>query len=164
MMNEHTGCCDEAANHQLPIAAAFWIIQVVTMEERSSLMQTLMQILCSARPVILNVTATQHTHSLNCIYSPQWLVQWGCHYSQMCIAVHCPWLPGYIDVAQTILVYIKMVGFFLNRLCRSSFTPPLPIFSLSLFLSLSSHQLWSEVWSGVFLYGHLTLIIVFSSS
>ena len=36
-------CCDEAANHQLLIAVAFWIIQIVSMEECSSLMQNLMQ-------------------------------------------------------------------------------------------------------------------------
>ena len=38
--------CDEAANHQWPIAAAFWIIHIVSMEEFSSLMQNLVQICC----------------------------------------------------------------------------------------------------------------------
>ena len=37
-MRELVHCCDEAATHQLPIAADFWIIQVVSME--------LMQICC----------------------------------------------------------------------------------------------------------------------
>ena len=32
-------CCDEAANHQLPIAVAFSIIQIVSTEECSSFMQ-----------------------------------------------------------------------------------------------------------------------------
>ena len=32
MMHEQV-CCSEAANHQLPIAAAFWIIQIVSTEE-----------------------------------------------------------------------------------------------------------------------------------
>ena len=29
MMHEWVRCCDEAANHQLPIAAALWIIRIV---------------------------------------------------------------------------------------------------------------------------------------
>ena len=33
MMSEQVHCRDEAANHQLPIAAAFWIIQIVSTEE-----------------------------------------------------------------------------------------------------------------------------------
>ena len=39
--------CDEAAKHQLPIVAAFWIIRIVSGRECSSLMQNLMQIRCS---------------------------------------------------------------------------------------------------------------------
>ena len=47
-MNHERVCChDEAANHQLPIAAAFWIIGIVSAEECSSLTQNLMQIHCS---------------------------------------------------------------------------------------------------------------------
>ena len=42
IMHEQVHCCDEAANHQLPIAAAFWIIQIVSVEECWSLMQNLM--------------------------------------------------------------------------------------------------------------------------
>ena len=41
MMHEWM-CCDKTANHQLPLAAAFWIIRIVSMEECSSLMQNLM--------------------------------------------------------------------------------------------------------------------------
>ena len=33
----------------------------------------------------------------------------------MYIAVHSPWLPGYIDVAQTILVLLPMAGLFPDR-------------------------------------------------
>ena len=54
--------------------------------------------------VILNVTATQYTCSLNGIYHPHWLVLWSCHHSLMCIPVHSPWLPGYMDIMQTILI------------------------------------------------------------
>ena len=34
----------------------------------------------------------------------------------MCIPVHSPWLPGYNDVMQTILVILTMAGLFLDRL------------------------------------------------
>ena len=62
--------------------------------------------------LILNVMGTQCTCSLNGIYHPHWLVQWSCHCSHMCIPVHSPWLPGYIDVVQTIIVVLTMVGLF----------------------------------------------------
>ena len=85
---------------------AFWIIWILSMQECPSLMQNLMQICCSAHSVILNAMATQHTCSLSGIYCPRWLVQWSRHCSRMCIPVHCPWLPGYIDVMQTVLVIL----------------------------------------------------------
>ena len=51
-------------------------------------------------------TSPQRTCSLNGIHCPCWLVQWSCHCSCMRIAVHSPWLPGYIYViAQIILLY-----------------------------------------------------------
>ena len=74
MMHERVRCRDEAANHHLPIAAAFWIIWRVSEEEHSSVMQNLMQICYSTCSVILNVTATQYTRSLNRVYHPHWLV------------------------------------------------------------------------------------------
>ena len=110
---------DEAANHQLPIVAAFWIIWIVPMEECSSLMQNLRQIHCSTRSVILNVMATQSTCSDICC--PHWLAQWSCHCSCMQIAVHSPWLAGQINVAQTVLIILTMVGLFPGRLCISAF-------------------------------------------
>ena len=109
-MHEWAHYCDKAANHQLPIAVAFWIIWIVFTEE-----QNLMQIHCSTCSVILIVTATQYTCSLSGIYHPHWLVQWSCHCSHVCIPVHSPWLPGYISVAQTILVILTMAGLFLGR-------------------------------------------------
>ena len=69
-MHEWVCCRDEAANHQLPIAVAFGIIWIVSVDEYSSLMQNLMQICCSARSVILNVTATQYICSFNGVYHP----------------------------------------------------------------------------------------------
>ena len=67
--------------------------------------------------LILNVTTTQYTCSLNGVYHPHWLVQWRCHCSHMCIPVHSPWLPSYINVMQTILVILTMTGLFLDRSC-----------------------------------------------
>ena len=86
----------EAANHQLPIAAAFWIIWIVSEEGCSSLMQNWMKIRCSTCSVILNAMATQYTCSLNGIYHPHWLVQWSCHCSRMCIPV--PSLDCYVTL------------------------------------------------------------------
>ena len=112
VMHEWEHCCDGAADHQLPITVAFWITWIVSAEECSSLTQNLMQIYCSTHSVIVNVTATQYICSLNGVYRPHWLVQWSCHCSCMCIPVHSPWLPGYINVAQTILVILTMAGLF----------------------------------------------------
>ena len=112
MMHEQACCCNAAANHQFLMAAAFWIIWIVSMEECSSLMQNLMQIRCS---VILNVMATQYSYALNSIYRPHWLVQWRCPCARMHIPVHSPWLPGYVDVTQTVLVILTMTGLFPDR-------------------------------------------------
>ena len=118
-IHEQVHCHDEAANQQLPVAVAFWIIQIVSTEERSNLMQNLMQIHCSTRSVILNVTATQYTCSLNGIYCPHWLVQWNCCLC-MLIPVHSPWLPVYTDVAQTVM--LTMAGFFLDTCMLAIYT------------------------------------------
>ena len=48
-------------------------------------------------------------------YLPHWLVQWSWHCSCMCIPVHSPWLPGYTDVMQTVLVVLTMAGLFSDR-------------------------------------------------
>ena len=61
VMHEQARCCNEAANHQLPIAAAFWTIQIISMEEYSSLTQNLVQVRCSTCSAILNVVVTQYT-------------------------------------------------------------------------------------------------------
>ena len=105
VIHEQLHCRDEAANHQLPIAVAFWIIWIVSVEECSSLTQNIVQICCSSCSVILNVMTTQYTCLLNGIYHPYWLIQWSHHCSCMCIPVHSPWLPGYMDVTHTVLIY-----------------------------------------------------------
>ena len=115
LMHEGAHCHDEAANHQLRIAVAFWIIQIVSVEECSSLMQILMQLCCSVCLVISNGTATQYTCSLNGVYRPHWLGQWSYHGSCMHIPVHSPCLPGYIDVMQIVLIVLTMVGLFPDR-------------------------------------------------
>ena len=58
---------------------------------------------------------TQHMCSLNDIYHPHWLVQWSCHCSCMRIPVHSPWLPGYIDAMQNVLVTLTMAGLLPDR-------------------------------------------------
>ena len=49
----------------------------------------------------------------------------------MRVPVHLPWLLGYIDVAQTILIILIMVGLFLDRphilICQAS----CPVFALA---------------------------------
>ena len=110
VMHERAHCHDEAANHQLPSESSE---RFLWRNECSSLMQNLMNIHCSTHSVILNVMATQYTTcSFNGVYHPNWLVQWSRHCSHTHIPVHSPRLPGYNDVAQTILVKLTMVGLF----------------------------------------------------
>ena len=63
-MHEWVCCGDEAANHQLPIAADFWIIWIVSLEERSSLTQILMQICCSTQSFWMWRPHSAHTPSI----------------------------------------------------------------------------------------------------
>ena len=100
----------------MPIAATFLIIQIISMGECSSLTQTLMQIRCSTRPVILNTMATQYTCSLNGVRGSQWLVQWRCHCSHMLILIYFPWL-------ETVLIILSMAGLFPDRPCMMLSSP-----------------------------------------
>ena len=74
-----------------------------------------MQMHYSTCSLILNVMATLYRCSFNSIYHPHWLVQWSCHCSHMHIPVHSSWLPGYINVAPTVLVILTMDGLFPDR-------------------------------------------------
>ena len=112
MIHERTWCRDETDNHKLPVAAGFWITEMVSKEECWSLTQNLMQIRCSTCSVILNVTTTQYTCSLSGVYHPHWLVQWSCHCSHMRIPVHSPQWPHHINVTQTVLVVLTMAELF----------------------------------------------------
>ena len=132
VMYAQAHCHDEAANHQLPIAAAFWIIWIVSVEECSRLTQSLMQIHCSAHSIILNATTTQYTCSLNGVYHPHWLVQWSRHCPRTCIPVCSPWLPGYIDATQSVLVILILGVLFLDRTHQHVFL----VVKLTLFISL----------------------------
>ena len=117
------------ANHQLPIAAVFWIIQIVstmfnvqgTTEQCSIVklgtmfkLNTKLDADSLLHSVILNAIATQYTCSVSGIYHPHWLVQLSQHCSHMRIPVHSPWLPGYIEV-QTVLIILTMAGVFPDR-------------------------------------------------
>ena len=103
--------------------------------------------------VILNVMVTQHTCSLKSVYHPHWLVRWSCHCSCMLIPVPSPWLPGYINVMQTILVVLTMAGLFLDRPCiylyvyryRCSYTDIYVEMSFFLFKAIFKSQ--NKVWS-----------------
>ena len=74
-----------------------------------------MQFRGSTCSLILNATATQYT--TKSMVSPAFtdsevvIV----HCSHMCIPVHPPWLPAYMDVVQTVLVILRMAGLFLGR-------------------------------------------------
>ena len=122
-MHEQENCCDQAVSHQLPIAAALWIIQIVSTEECWSLMQNVMQNHCSTHSNILNTTATQYACSLNHVYHPHWLVQWSHRCSCTRILVHSLWLPGHINanVAQTILIILTRLDFFWTGLVNKIF-------------------------------------------
>ena len=117
VMHERAICRVKAADHQCPIAAAFCIIQIVSAEEYSRLTQNFMQICCFTCSVILNVTATWYTYSLNGVSHPHSQVQWSRHCSRMHIPVHFSWLPNYIDVAQTILIILSMARLSRQTLC-----------------------------------------------
>ena len=92
-MHEQARCHDEAANHQLPAAAAFCIIRIVSTEECSSLMQNLTQIHCSSRSVVLNVMATQDTCSRNGVYPPT------DQYSEVVLVHTCAFQPTLLGCA-----------------------------------------------------------------
>ena len=116
MMHEQVHCHEEAASYELPELQPFesssfprGIFNLNTPFDADLLLYSL----------ILNATATQDTCSLSGVYHPHWLVQWSHHRSHICIPVHSPWLPGYINVLQTILVILTMAGLFPDRLSIS---------------------------------------------
>ena len=113
-MHEWTYCYDEAANHQVPIAVTFWIIQIGTMEEWSSLTQNFMPIHYSTCSVI---ECNRHTiHMLTQWCLPSLLTS----IVRLSLFMHAhssplSWLPGYMDVSQTVLFILTLAGLFPDR-------------------------------------------------
>ena len=103
-MHEQAHCRDEAANHQLPIAVAFWITRIVSAEECSTFMQNLMQICCCICSVILKVVTTEYTRSLNGVYHPNWLVKLSF------MPVHSSLMSFGCNVIKTILIRLTIAG------------------------------------------------------
>ena len=124
---------------------AFWIIWIASMEKCSSLLQNLMQIHCCNRSVILNVMVTRYTYSLNGIYHPHWLVQWSHHCSHTNIPVHSPWLPGYINATQTVLVILTMAGLLPDRSFCGFVTLCWVVLSREAYPHLDILLLWNEL-------------------
>ena len=85
--------------------------------------------------VILNVMATQYTCSLNSMYHPHGLAQCRHRCSCMHTPVHSAWLPGYIDVVQTILAILTMAGVFPDR-----------IYILYIFIYIYAH-IYKHIWN-----------------
>ena len=96
---------------------AFWIIQIVSTKECSSLKQDLLLYLLS------HFECNDHTVHVFTQWHlpPLWPVQWNRHCSHMQIPVHSPQLPSYINVPQTILVIWTIAGLFPDRPCTSAF-------------------------------------------
>ena len=120
MTHELAHGCDEAANHQLPIACllnhpySFYrrMVKLNTKFDADSLHYSLSH---------FDVMDTQTTYSLNGVYRPHWLVQWSCRCLYMCLPVHSPQLPGYMDVMQTVLITWRMTGLFPDTLHTVSY-------------------------------------------
>ena len=109
VIHKQAHCHNEAAKNELPVIVAFWVIQIVSPEECSSLMQNLLQISCSTCSVILNAMATQCTGSLNGVYCPP---------DQYCedVIVHvCAFQSTLLGCQVTLILHLTMVGLFLDR-------------------------------------------------
>ena len=78
-------------------------------------MQNLMQIHSSTHSIILNVMAKQYRCSLNVIYClpPLSSAVKLSLFTHAHSSPHSPWLPGYINVLQAILITLTIVGLFL---------------------------------------------------
>ena len=121
-MHEQAHCHDEAANLQLPITVAFCIIQIISQEECSSLKQHLMQICCSNCLVFLNWWSyTTNAYSMSSTASTDQCSEVTLNHSHMSIPGHSPWLPGCINVTQTITTVSRMVGLLPDRLYRHTY-------------------------------------------
>ena len=115
VMHERAHCHDEAANHQWPIALQSLNHLNSFCGGMFKLNAKFEQMHCSTHSVILNAMATQYTCSLNGVFCPHWPLRWSHHSSNMHIPLHCPWLPGYMYVMQTVLDILTMARLLLER-------------------------------------------------
>ena len=112
-MHERACCQNEAANHQLSIAAAFWIIQsfhggpfeLNAKSDANALLYSFSHFECNGHTV--QTLTQQHP-------PPHWLIQWSCHCSRMGIPIHSQ-LPCCTDVAKTLLIILTTAGIFSDR-------------------------------------------------
>ena len=106
LMQEWVRCCDEVANHRLPTAVAFGIIGIVSAEGCSSLSKTSCRFIAQlTQSFWMWWLQNKHAHT-RASTTPKWLAQWSGHCSHTRIPVHFPWLPGYMDVIQNILIIL----------------------------------------------------------
>ena len=127
IMHEQAHCQNEAASHRLPIAAAFWIIWMDSMEEYSSLMQksdadSLFYLLshfeCEGHtahvlthrhlppPLTSAVKLSLFTHALSSLLSLAARVH-PCHANHSLYINHCQtfsWQTSYFNYINTILL------------------------------------------------------------
>ena len=72
-----------------------------------------------------------------------WPLQWSRHCSCMCIPIHSPWLPGYINVMQTVFITLIRAGLFLD------FFSPL---RMNLIFTIYSEYIYSYLYMYRFIY------------
>ena len=85
-------------------------------------MPNLVQIHCSTSSVILKAMTTQYTRSNSTYHGPPLTSAMKASLFTMRIPVHSPWLPGYIDVVQTVLIMLTIVGLFPDKPCYDPIT------------------------------------------
>ena len=90
MMHKRVSCHDEAANHQLPIAAAFRIMSIVSAEECSSLAQNVMQTHCSTQSSCMRQPHSTRAHSTASTAPTDW-------YSEVVIVHTCALQSALLD-------------------------------------------------------------------
>ena len=120
VMHEWAHGCDKAANHHLPIAAAFWIIWIVPRGmlklnakfDADLLLYSLSHFECDGHTV--------HMLTQWCLPSLLTNTAESSLFTHACVPVHSPWLPGYTDVVQTILLVLTKAGLSPDRPDTSS--------------------------------------------
>ena len=109
---------------QSPVAHSCSLLNHLV-EECPSLMQNLMHIHYSTLSFSIWRPHSTCAHSTVSIQPPHWLAEQSRHCSHMHIPVYCPWLSGYINVMQTVLIILAMAGLFPDR-CHTLFLIQMP--------------------------------------